>query len=95
MQRGNALRGGLDAEGLGGEQQAELAADPAGPGERLVIGLGEAEVLHRVGDLAVLDREGAVARHAGHERAELVDPARVPEARDEHSALHIADELLA
>src|SRR6266511_4236247 len=46
-------------------------------------------------DLALLDEERPVARHARDDRAQLVHPARVVEARDEDAAVNAADELLA
>src|SRR5689334_24701409 len=65
VQRGNTVRADLHAELLAGPQEHELGADAQRAAQRVVIRLGEAEVLHRVGDLAVLDRERSIAGHAG------------------------------
>src|SRR5439155_9900692 len=63
--------------------------------ERLVVGLGEAEVADRERDLAVLDGEDTVPGHPGDDRPQRVHPPRVPEPRDQETALDAADELLA
>ena len=55
-----------------------------------------AEVLHRSNDLAVLDEEQSVARHAGVEQRLLLrrHAANVPELRDEQSAARLLDHVL-
>src|SRR5712692_11870261 len=77
VERGDALTRRCQAELLARHEQAQIAPDPERPAECLVVGLGEAQVLHGVGDLAVHDRERPVARHPGHDRLQLMDPARV------------------
>src|ERR1700755_568167 len=56
-------------------------------------GLVPAKVVHRADDLAALDEKRSVARHAGAQERVRVQEVRVPEARDEHAALHAGDEL--
>src|SRR5206468_11476782 len=55
----------------------------------------EAEVLHGMGDLAVLDGKRAVPRHPRDHGAEQMDPAGVPEPGDENAPAHSFDEILA
>src|SRR5438093_9891179 len=95
MQRGHALARCHETELLAGHQQRQILADPAHSVERLVVRLSETEVLHWMRDLAVEDRERAVARHAGHDRSQLMHPACVVEARHEDATLHAGDELFA
>src|SRR3569833_1014177 len=54
-----------------------------------------AEVLDRIGDLAVLDEEHAVARHAGVEERLLLrrNAANVPEGRDEQAPARLLDHI--
>src|SRR5438309_8636995 len=57
VERRHAVRAHLQPELLARDKECEPGADAERPAERVVIRLGESEVLHRVGDLAVLDRE--------------------------------------
>src|SRR5438093_11101549 len=75
--------------------ETQVAADTERAAERVRVRLGEAQVLHRMRDLTVLDEERPLARHAGDDRPQLVHPARVVEARDEQAALHAADQFFA
>src|SRR5437870_13174326 len=95
MERGHALTRGHEAELLAGHEQRQVLADAAHAAKGLVIRLREAEVLDRMDDLAVEDRERAVARHAGDDGPQLMHPPRVPEARDQNTLLHPGDELFA
>ena len=63
------------------------AADLGGPAEQVDRRLVEAEVVHRAGDLAVLDEVDAVAGQPGEQQRLRVDLADVPEAGQQQSAL--------
>src|SRR5205807_9842450 len=77
MECGHALTRGHEAELLAGHEQRQVLADAAHAAKGLVIRLREAEVLDRMDDLAVEDRERAVARHAGDDGPQLMHPPRV------------------
>src|SRR5688500_15445499 len=64
-------------------------------GEEVEGAHGVAHVRQRARDAAVLDQERAVARRPGHRGALGIRRVGVVKARDEHTALHRADELLA
>src|SRR4029078_8948381 len=68
-------------------ERPPLAADRARRGECLEVALGEAEVADGSLDLAVLDVERPVARHAGDDRELGMDRVRVMEARHEHGPI--------
>ena len=61
--------------------------------QRLRVGLGEAEVAQRLGDLAVLDEPHAVAGEAGDGEGARVEHAGVPEVGHEHAPLDAGDQL--
>ena len=56
--------------------------------ERVDDALREAQVLHRLREAAVLDHEGAVARHAREHHAHRILDVHVVEARHVEAALH-------
>src|SRR2546422_5957427 len=62
--------------------------------EHLDDALVEAEIPDAVADLAVLDPERAVARHAGEDFLVGIDLADVPQPRDQETPLGRADHLL-
>src|SRR3954465_11876211 len=64
-----------------------LCADGLNVREGIEVGHREPEVPHRPDDLAVLDEERPVARHARDDRLLRVDRVRVVEARHEEPAI--------
>src|SRR5262245_16711609 len=78
-----------------GRDGAQLAADAVDAAEGLEDALGEAEVADAAAELSVLDEEGAVTGHAGHDGASGVEKTvHVVEAGDEEAAGDLADEVL-
>src|SRR5688572_7909296 len=70
----------------GGEEelagQDRVAADHLDVRQRLEDGLGEPEVLDRIGDLAVLDHPGPVAGHPRDRRFDGMDDIGIVELGD-------------
>src|SRR5438445_9173023 len=92
--RGHAAEPRVEAIGEAVDAlQRQVAVDAERGPEGLVVGLGEAEVPDRMRDLAVLDEERTIPRHARDDRPQRMDPPRVPEPRHQDAAPHAADEL--
>ena len=71
-----------------------LAAHRGDAGQGIEVALGVAQVPDRPDDLAVLDKERAVAGHARDDGELRVDRVRVVEPGHEQAAIQAADELV-
>src|SRR5688572_21193236 len=81
------------ATGLGA-REAHGTADRLEVVEHEQRRIVEAEILHSLADLAVLDEERAVAREAGVENRARIHFTQVPQPRDEDAAFRRLDHVL-